>query len=118
VSEDFSCGEAHAVGQVIGLSEDASGTLMNGGAGLFLKDVGFHACDGEALEEIRLHIQSLDGLQVTFGDNLRRKGEGGLVHELVDRIAPYGKDYGEPGIRIPFEEGDGVKFGKYLEPHE
>ena len=51
------CGDNDgASGQVVGFSEQSTGTLLDSGNGCFIEDVVFNPRDGEVVLEVLLHL--------------------------------------------------------------
>ncbi len=67
-------GNQSSPGQMIGLAEEASRPLMDGGNGLFGKDGVVHPCEAEVMVEIILHALAVHGFQMASSDYPGREG--------------------------------------------
>ena len=56
-------------GEVIGLSEESTGSLVDGGEGRFIEGVCFETCDFEVMSEVEFHLLSVDSLEMASGDD-------------------------------------------------
>lgn len=113
------CGDDEgASGQMVGFSEEASGALLDGGNGCFIEDVVFHACDGEVMGKVSLHLVTGDPFKMAASDDTGCEGKGGSIHQAVNQVGLPCQDHGEDGFGVLIELGEGVEFGKHLEPQE
>ncbi len=92
-----------ASGQMVGFSEQAAGTLVYGRDSRFIEDGGFHAGDGQVMFEVISHPLAVDAFQMASGDDARCQGQGGSVHEFIDKVSLPCQDKGKPGLGILFE---------------
>ncbi len=67
-------GNQSSSGQMIGLAEEASRPLMDGGDGLFGKDGVIHPCEAEVMVEVIIHALAVDGFQMASSDYPGREG--------------------------------------------
>ena len=60
-------------GQMVGLSEEPAGTLMDGGYRRFIEDVVRYAADAEVMSQVFVHLAPGDPLKMTPGNDPGRK---------------------------------------------
>jgi hypothetical protein len=135
VSKDFRSGQADMVsrdrqglvmsggdegssGQMVSLSEQPSGALVDGGDGRFIKEGRFYAGDGQVMLQVHFHILAVDAFQIASGDDSRCQRQRCPVHEFIGEIGLPCHDQGKPWFGILFELAEGMDFGQNLQPQQ
>ena len=103
---------------MIGLSEEAAGSLMDGGDGGLIEEVVLDACDGEMVAEVVLHILAVDAFEMASGDDSGGEGLRGSVGELVDDTGLTCQDDGKVGFGVAIELGEDMKLCEDIETDE
>jgi len=103
-------GDEGASGEVIGSAEEASGSLMDSGDGLFGEEGLFHPGDVQVVVEVALHILAVHPFEVGPSDHPGREGQRSSVEEFVQEVTLPGEDDGQQGFGVPLELGEGVEF--------
>ena len=111
-------GDEGASGQVIGFTEEAAGSLLDGGDRRLLQGIGFQAGQGQMVSQVVGHFLPGDALEMAAGDDPGSQGPGGAEDQLIDQGALTGQDDGQVGFGILIELGEEVEFGQDLQTQE
>ena len=65
----LSGGDERTSGQMVCFSEEAPGTLVNGGDGRFIEGIGFDPRNGQVMCYVGLHALTMDPLQMASGND-------------------------------------------------
>ena len=114
----FGCRNEGSSGQVICLSEQAPGALVDSGDGGLIKEVFLHPCNGQVVSEILLHVLSADSLEVASCHNPGGKGLRGAVSEFIDQDGLTCQDNREIRFGVYFKLGKGMQLLKDIEAEQ
>ena len=103
---------------MVGLAEETAGTLLDGGDGRLFEGVGFKAGQVQVMDQISFHFLAGDAFEMTTGQDAGSQGMGSAEDELIDQGALTGQNDRKIRFGILIELGEGVKFGKDLQPQE
>ena len=99
-------------GQVVRLSEEPPGALVDSGYRRFIEDVVRCPADVEVMPQVFVHLTARDPFQVTSRYNPGGKRHRRTIHQAVDQVGLSGKDDGKLRFGVLFELGQRVKLGK------
>ena len=80
------CGNKSASGQIVGFSEEAARSLMDGGDGGSFKGIVLESGDFEMMCEVTFHSLPIHRLEVASGHDSGSKRNGGAVEQVVGQV--------------------------------
>jgi hypothetical protein len=98
--KQFHCGHADMVG----------GALMDSGNGGFGKNGVRDTGDFQMVIDGKLHIVSVDSLQMTASNDCGSQGQGGSIEKEIGQVVLSCQNDGKTELGIAFELGDGVEL--------
>ena len=109
------CGDNDgSAGQMVGFSEQPTGTLLDSGNGCFIEDVVFNPGDAEVVLEILLHLLTGYPFEMTAPHDTGCQGKRRSIHKVIDQIGLPCQYHGKQGFGVLFKLGKGVQFCKDL----
>lgn len=109
-------GNESTPGKVVGLPEESTGALVDGGNGGIGKKGMGDAGDLQMVVQVEFHIVSVDSHQMTASNDSGGQGQGGSIEEEIGQIVLSCQDDGQIGFGVAFELGDDVEFEEDFDP--
>jgi len=91
--------------QMVGLSEQAPGSLVDGRYSGLIEQVFLDPGDRQMVNEVLVHILTADALEMASGHDTGCQGLRGSIHELVDQVGLFCEDNGQIRLAVPVELG-------------